>query len=129
MFEHFGTLDATARLRALPSTAPRPLADEIRAFILRSVGATGGHLAADLAILELTSALHCVFDTPTPYSSSPMISGWGTHCRTVHRPIRRVHKHEHHPGPTTGFLCRRRTCHRHGRAGLGTIRCTGLRAP
>lgn len=64
MFEHFGTLDAPARLRALPPTALGPLDDEIRAFILRTVGATGGHLSANVATFELTIALHCVFDTP-----------------------------------------------------------------
>jgi 1-deoxy-D-xylulose-5-phosphate synthase len=38
------------------------LAEEIRAFILDSVSKTGGHLASNLGVVELTLALHCVFD-------------------------------------------------------------------
>lgn len=38
------------------------LAEEIRNFILRSVSKTGGHLASNLGVVELTLALHCVFD-------------------------------------------------------------------
>ena len=38
------------------------LAEEIRSFILNSVSKTGGHLASNLGVVELTLALHCVFD-------------------------------------------------------------------
>jgi len=41
------------------------LAEEIRSFILRSVSKTGGHLASNLGVVELTLALHCVFDFKT----------------------------------------------------------------
>jgi 1-deoxy-D-xylulose-5-phosphate synthase len=41
------------------------LADEIRSFILNSVSKTGGHLASNLGVVELTLALHCVFDFKT----------------------------------------------------------------
>ncbi len=40
------------------------LADELRAFLLYSVGQTGGHLGAGLGVVELTIALHYVFNTP-----------------------------------------------------------------
>ena len=40
------------------------LADEVRGFLIQSVGKTGGHLAAGLGTVELTVALHYVFDTP-----------------------------------------------------------------
>jgi len=40
------------------------LADELRAFLLYSVGQTGGHFGAGLGVVELTIALHYVFDTP-----------------------------------------------------------------
>lgn len=40
------------------------LADEIREFILKTVSATGGHLASSLGVVELTLAVHKVFDTP-----------------------------------------------------------------
>ncbi len=41
------------------------LAEEIRGFILKSVSKTGGHLASNLGVVELTLALHCVFDFKT----------------------------------------------------------------
>ena len=40
------------------------LADELRLFLLYSVGQTGGHLGAGLGVVELTVALHYVVDTP-----------------------------------------------------------------
>ena len=39
-------------------------ADELRQFILDSVARTGGHLASNLGVIELTVALHAIFDTP-----------------------------------------------------------------
>ncbi len=64
MFEFLGTVDSPTRLRTLHPAALGPLADELRAFILQSVSATGGHLSANLGTVELTIALHYVFDTP-----------------------------------------------------------------
>lgn len=64
MFELLGSLDSPARLRTLHSAALGPLADELRAFILHSVSTTGGHLSANLGTVELTIALHYVFNTP-----------------------------------------------------------------
>src|SRR5574340_1635993 len=58
------TLDSPDALRALaPADLPR-LANELRAFLISSVGQTGGHLASNLGTVELTIALHYVFDTP-----------------------------------------------------------------
>src|SRR5207253_7195207 len=42
----------------------KPLADEVRAFVIDSVSKTGGHLSSNLGTVELTIALHYVFDTP-----------------------------------------------------------------
>ena len=53
-----------ADLRALPVTELPALAIELRAFLIESVSATGGHLASNLGTVELTLALHFVFDTP-----------------------------------------------------------------
>ena len=64
MYELLKTVDSPARLRTLHPAALRPLADELRAFILHTVSATGGHLSANLGTVELTIALHYVFDTP-----------------------------------------------------------------
>lgn len=42
-----------------------PLADEIRSFLIESISKTGGHLASNLGVVELTMALHKSFDSPT----------------------------------------------------------------
>jgi 1-deoxy-D-xylulose-5-phosphate synthase len=51
-------------LRSLPESALRQLADELRAETVDAVSVTGGHLGAGLGVVELTVALHYVFDTP-----------------------------------------------------------------
>jgi 1-deoxy-D-xylulose-5-phosphate synthase len=51
-------------LRALPRQQLGPLADELRAYLLKSVAQTGGHLSSNLGTVELTVALHYVFNTP-----------------------------------------------------------------
>jgi 1-deoxy-D-xylulose-5-phosphate synthase len=51
-------------LRKLPDTDLRQVADELRAELLDAVSVTGGHLGAGLGVVELTVALHYVFDTP-----------------------------------------------------------------
>ncbi len=53
-----------ADLRKLPRTQLKPLADELRGFLLDSVSKTGGHLSSNLGTVELTVALHYVFNTP-----------------------------------------------------------------
>ena len=53
-----------ADLRRLPREQLRPLADELRAYLLDSVSKTGGHLSSNLGTVELTVALHYVFNTP-----------------------------------------------------------------
>src|SRR5256886_1053868 len=51
-------------LRRLPESALRTLADELRQETIDAVSITGGHLGAGLGVVELTVALHYVFDTP-----------------------------------------------------------------
>ncbi len=53
-----------ADLRALPEDKLPQLADELREYLLHSVSQSGGHLAAGLGTVELTIALHYVFNTP-----------------------------------------------------------------
>jgi 1-deoxy-D-xylulose-5-phosphate synthase len=64
MYELLKTINDPAQLRALERRQLRPLADELRAFLLESVSKTGGHLSSNLGTVELTIALHYVFDTP-----------------------------------------------------------------
>ena len=51
-------------LKTLSRTQLKEVADELRQYILESVARTGGHLASNLGVVELTVALHRVFDTP-----------------------------------------------------------------
>jgi 1-deoxy-D-xylulose-5-phosphate synthase len=53
-----------ADVRALPYHQLTPLAHELRAYLLDSVSKTGGHLSSNLGTVELTVALHYVFNTP-----------------------------------------------------------------
>ncbi|MFP4606539.1 MAG: 1-deoxy-D-xylulose-5-phosphate synthase [Thiohalospira sp.] len=57
-------IDDPSALRALPDGELAPLAAELRGFLIDSVARTGGHLAAGLGTVELTIALHRVFNTP-----------------------------------------------------------------
>jgi len=58
------SIDEPADLRRLAPGQLRELATEVRDFLLHTVGRTGGHLAANLGTVELSIALHYVFDTP-----------------------------------------------------------------
>ncbi len=58
------TINDPAALRSLDRGSLRRLADELRAFVLDSVSQTGGHLSSNLGTVELTIALHYVFNTP-----------------------------------------------------------------
>jgi 1-deoxy-D-xylulose-5-phosphate synthase len=57
-------IDSPADVRALDRDELHTLADELRAFLIESVSRTGGHLSSNLGTVELTIALHSVFDTP-----------------------------------------------------------------
>src|SRR5277367_4174795 len=58
------SIDNPADLRRLPVTQLGTLADELRRFLIHSVSTRGGHFAAGLGTVELTIALHYVFNTP-----------------------------------------------------------------
>ena len=59
------TINDPADLRRVPRSQLRVLAQELRSFLLESVAKTGGHLSSNLGTVELTVALHYVFNTPT----------------------------------------------------------------
>ena len=63
-FPLLAAISSPAQMRTLKEAQLEPLADEVRAFIIDSVSRTGGHLAASLGTVELTVALHYVFNTP-----------------------------------------------------------------
>ena len=57
-------IDSPADLRRLSRSELKTLAAELREYVLQSVSKTGGHLSSNLGTVELTIALHYVFDTP-----------------------------------------------------------------
>jgi 1-deoxy-D-xylulose-5-phosphate synthase len=58
------SIRSPADLRELPAGELPALAEEIRGFLVRSVSRTGGHLGPNLGVVELTLALHRVFESP-----------------------------------------------------------------
>jgi len=58
------TINSPADLRAVPRHQLPALADELRSYLIQSVAKTGGHLSSNLGTVELTVALHYVFNTP-----------------------------------------------------------------
>ena len=59
------TIHSPADLKRLSPAQMADLAEEIRAFLIQTLAKTGGHLGPNLGVVELTLALHTVFDTPT----------------------------------------------------------------
>ena len=58
------SIDSPAQLRTLTPVQMQQLAEEMRREIIEKVSVKGGHLAPNLGVVELTIALHYVFDTP-----------------------------------------------------------------
>ena len=68
-------IDSPQDLKDLSAAECIDLAGEIRAFLVEKVAATGGHLGPNLGVVELTLAIHRIFDSPrTRSSSTPAIS-------------------------------------------------------
>jgi 1-deoxy-D-xylulose-5-phosphate synthase len=74
------TIDGPEDLRALSADELQQLSTEIRAFLIDQVSQTGGHLGPNLGVVELTIAVHRVFDSPT----DPIIFDTG-HQSYVHK--------------------------------------------
>jgi len=64
-FQFLSQIDTPAALRALDEADLPLLADEMRDFLLHSISRTGGHLSSNLGVVELSIALHYIFDTPS----------------------------------------------------------------
>jgi len=64
VYDLLKTVNYPHELRRLEEGQLKQLANELRAFLLDSVSETGGHLSSNLGTVELTIALHYVFDTP-----------------------------------------------------------------
>lgn len=64
MTQLLASINSPDDLRRLSRSQLHPLADELRRFVIDSVSSTGGHLGSNLGTVELTVALHYVFNTP-----------------------------------------------------------------
>ena len=64
MYALLETIDSPEQLRKLERKQLPELARQLRAFLIESVARTGGHLSSNLGVVELTIALHYVYDTP-----------------------------------------------------------------
>ncbi|KIO47990.1 1-deoxy-D-xylulose-5-phosphate synthase [Nitrosospira sp. NpAV] len=64
MYPLLDTINIPSKLRRLERKLLPQLADELRQFLVESVSKTGGHLSSNLGTVELTIALHYVFNTP-----------------------------------------------------------------
>src|SRR5512147_2101129 len=64
MYPLLDTITTPSKLRLLERKMLPQLADELRKFLVESVAKTGGHLSSNLGTVELTIALHYVFNTP-----------------------------------------------------------------
>jgi 1-deoxy-D-xylulose-5-phosphate synthase len=63
-YPYLSAIDSPADLRRLPDEELSVLADELRGYLIEAVASSGGHFGAGLGVVELTVALHHVFDTP-----------------------------------------------------------------
>ncbi len=76
------TIHSLADVKALPKEQLAPLCAELREFLVQSVSRTGGHLASNLGVVELTVAIHRVFDT----ASDRLVFDVGHQCY-VHKAL------------------------------------------
>jgi 1-deoxy-D-xylulose-5-phosphate synthase len=63
-YPRLSKIDSPTDLRQFDETELPAVADELRAFLIESVGKSGGHFAAGLGVIELTVALHWLYNTP-----------------------------------------------------------------
>ena len=63
-YKFLDSINDPADLRKLSVTDQKKLSDELKDYIIRVVEEKGGHLSSPLGVVDLTIALHTVFDTP-----------------------------------------------------------------
>ena len=103
------SIDQPSDLHGLSVDELKVLADEIRAFLISNVSRTGGHLGPNLGVVELSIALHRVFDSPT----DPIIFDTG-HQSYVHKILtgrRDAFATLRQPGGLSGYPSRAESSH------------------
>lgn len=63
-YPHLSRIDSPADLRGFDDNQLPEIAAELRAYLIESAGKSGGHFGANLGVIELTTALHYVYNTP-----------------------------------------------------------------
>ena len=121
------SIQSPADLKRLNPTEMTELAEEIRAFLIQTLSKTGGHLGPNLGVVELTLALHTVFDTP-----SDRILFDVSHQAYVHKILtgrRDRFATIRQPGGLNGFMLRTESehdCYGAGHAGTALSAALGM---
>ena len=63
-YPRLSRIDSPADLRRFDETEVRAVADELRDYLIESAGKSGGHFGANLGVVELTTVLHYLSNTP-----------------------------------------------------------------
>jgi 1-deoxy-D-xylulose-5-phosphate synthase len=108
-YEILGKLNSSSDVKALTNSEVEKLCNEIRHFLIDKVGQRGGHLASNLGAVELSVALHRVFDTPKDH----IIFDVG-HQSYIHKILtgrRDMFDTLRTPGGLSGFTTRRESEH------------------
>ena len=129
MEEYLNRIKSPADVKRLGMVELERLAEEIRARLIRSVAKTGGHIGPNLGVVELTIAMHYVFDTPTDHFVFDV-----SHQAYVHKLLTGRETQFHtirQPGGLNGFMLRTESAHDSfgaGHAGTALSAALGMAA-
>jgi 1-deoxy-D-xylulose-5-phosphate synthase len=121
------SIHSPADLKRLNFTQMAELAEEIREFLIQTLSKTGGHLGPNLGVVELTLALHTVFDTPQEKLLFDV-----SHQAYIHKILTgRLDRFEtlRQPGGLNGFMLRTESdhdCYGAGHAGTALSAALGM---
>ena len=121
------SIHSPADLKRLNSAQMAELAEEIRAFLIQTLSKTGGHLGPNLGVVELTLALHTVFDTPEDKLVFDV-----SHQAYIHKILtgrRERFETIRQPGGLNGFMLRTESehdCYGAGHAGTALSAALGM---
>jgi 1-deoxy-D-xylulose-5-phosphate synthase len=121
------TIHSPADLKRLNPAQMADLAEEIRAFLIQTLSRTGGHLGPNLGVVELTLALHTVFDTPVDRFVFDV-----SHQAYIHKILTgRLDRFDtiRQPGGLNGFMLRTESehdCYGAGHAGTALSAALGM---
>ncbi len=121
------SIHSPADVKKLNPTQLTELAEEIRVFLIQTLSKTGGHLGPNLGVVELTLALHSVFDTPTDKFVFDV-----SHQAYIHKILtgrRERFETIRQPGGLNGFMLRTESehdCYGAGHAGTALSAALGM---